>query len=53
MMVFNNPLQTSAGFEIETNKVTLLLNNGERKDVPLMHKEQVAQAILDEMQSIM
>ena len=53
MMVVNNPLQTGAGFEVETNKVTLLLNNGERKDVPLMHKEQVAQAILDEMQSIM
>jgi phosphopantothenoylcysteine decarboxylase/phosphopantothenate--cysteine ligase len=53
VMVVNNPLHKGAGFEVETNKITILFNNGERKDIPLMRKEKVAQVIWDEIQAIL
>ncbi len=49
LLVLNNPLEKDAGFEVDTNKVTLLYKDGSEKELPLMSKEKVAQAILDEI----
>ena len=40
-------LEPGAGFEVETNAVTILGRNGTRIDVPLASKAEVAEAILD------
>lgn len=49
LFVLNNPLEQGAGFEIDTNKVTLLKNDGSKTELPVMSKVKVAQAILDEI----
>ncbi len=49
LFVVNNPRHKGAGFEVDTNKVTLLLKDGSEKNLPLMSKEKVAQAILNEI----
>ncbi len=49
LFVINNPLEQGAGFEVDTNKVTLLKKDGSRIELPLMSKEKVAHAILDEI----
>jgi phosphopantothenoylcysteine decarboxylase / phosphopantothenate---cysteine ligase len=50
MVVANDVTAEGAGFEVETNKVALLLrNNPQPVELPLMSKEQVAHRILDEI----
>jgi phosphopantothenoylcysteine decarboxylase/phosphopantothenate--cysteine ligase len=47
LIVVNDALEPGAGFEVETNAVTILGRNGIRIDVPLAKKAAVAEAILD------
>ena len=42
----NNILQKDAGFDVDTNRVLLVDNNGV-VDLPLMSKEAVARKIMD------
>jgi phosphopantothenoylcysteine decarboxylase/phosphopantothenate--cysteine ligase len=46
MIVANDILARDAGFGVDTNRVTLLYQNGARESLPLMTKAQVAEAIL-------
>ena len=47
MVVANDISQAGAGFDIDTNRVTLLLRDGSVEDLPLMQKEALADVILD------
>ncbi|MBN1466773.1 bifunctional phosphopantothenoylcysteine decarboxylase/phosphopantothenate--cysteine ligase CoaBC [candidate division KSB1 bacterium] len=53
LLVVNNPSQAGAGFEVDTNIVTILRKDGSQKQLPLMSKTAVAQAILDELQLLL
>ena len=46
MIVFNNVTEPGAGFDVDTNKV-VLIDRQKEKDLPLMSKDSVADAILD------
>jgi phosphopantothenoylcysteine decarboxylase/phosphopantothenate--cysteine ligase len=46
-VVLNDALEPGAGFEVTTNKVTLLSRSGARTELPLLEKRDVAQRILD------
>ena len=46
LIVANNILQKDAGFDVDTNRVLLVDNNGV-VDLPLMSKEAVARKIMD------
>ena len=46
MIVFNDVSKKDAGFDVDTNEVTLIDNEGE-KALPLMTKDEVASAIFD------
>jgi phosphopantothenoylcysteine decarboxylase / phosphopantothenate---cysteine ligase len=48
LIVANDVTKTGAGFASDTNQVRILYPSGEIKDLPLMSKEEVSQAILDE-----
>jgi len=50
LIVVNDALEPGAGFEVDTNRVTLI-SRTESKELPLMTKEQVADAILDHIES--
>jgi phosphopantothenoylcysteine decarboxylase/phosphopantothenate--cysteine ligase len=47
MVVANDISQAGAGFNVETNRVTLLLRDGSVENLPLMQKEALADVILD------
>lgn len=47
MIVVNDALEPGAGFEVETNRVTLLTREGTEKALPLASKRAVADQILD------
>ncbi|MCQ2342090.1 MAG: bifunctional phosphopantothenoylcysteine decarboxylase/phosphopantothenate--cysteine ligase CoaBC [Paludibacteraceae bacterium] len=47
MIVLNSLQDPGAGFGYDTNKVTLLFNDGTQKNYPLLSKEAVAGIILD------
>ena len=46
-VVLNDALEPGAGFEVTTNKVTLLARSGAHTELPLQDKRDVAQRILD------
>jgi len=46
-VVMNDALESGAGFEVATNKVTILRTHGAPLDVPLLPKRDVAERILD------
>ena len=48
MIVANNLKVSGAGFGTDTNVVTIITKDGE-KELPIMTKEQVASALLDEI----
>jgi len=52
MIVINNPLETGAGFEGDTNKVTVVDRNGTSEQWPLMSKFEVADKILDRIKEL-
>ena len=47
LMVLNNPLEEGAGFQTDTNKVTLINRDGNTEKLELMSKQNVADEILD------
>jgi phosphopantothenoylcysteine decarboxylase/phosphopantothenate--cysteine ligase len=47
--VANDISVPDAGFEVDTNRVTLLFPDGRQESLPLMSKEQVADRILWEV----
>jgi phosphopantothenoylcysteine decarboxylase/phosphopantothenate--cysteine ligase len=47
MIVLNNPTQPGAGFETETNKVTVLGPKGFQQDFPLQSKEELADRLIE------
>ncbi len=49
-LVVLNETGPDSGFEVETNRVTLIEREGESEDVPLLEKEQVADRILDRVE---
>lgn len=46
-VVLNDALEPGAGFEVTTNRVTVLGKSGRQVDVPLLPKRDVAERILD------
>lgn len=49
MLVANNLMDTGAGFQHDTNQVTLLFANGKQEPLPLMEKSTLADVILDRL----
>ena len=47
MIVLNSLQDKGAGFGVDTNKVTLLYADGTKKDLPLLLKQEVADAIIE------
>lgn len=53
MLVFNRVDEPGAGFEVDTNRVTLLFPSGKKEEVPLASKEEVARVILRKLAGIL
>ncbi len=51
LIVVNDALEPGAGFEVATNRVTLLGNDGSVTELPLASKHEVAHAILDAVEA--
>ena len=51
LIVVNDALEPGAGFEVDTNRVTILDASGGRTEVPLSSKREVAEAILDAVEA--
>jgi phosphopantothenoylcysteine decarboxylase / phosphopantothenate---cysteine ligase len=51
-IVVNDISRAGIGFESEENEVTILAVDGERRHVPRSRKEQVARAVLDEVERL-
>ena len=52
LIVANDVSQAGAGFDVDTNAVTIITADGER-DVPMQSKDRVAAVILDEVEPLM
>jgi len=52
LIVLNDVTQKGAGFELDTNIVTIIDRKGKITDYPLMKKEEIANIILDNVLSI-
>ena len=50
-IVANDVTQADAGFQVDTNRVVLLDADGQAERLPLLHKHDVAVAILERLQS--
>jgi phosphopantothenoylcysteine decarboxylase/phosphopantothenate--cysteine ligase len=53
LIVANNATEEGAGFETDTNRVTLLARDGSHVDVPMQSKDDVAEIIVDRMIELM
>jgi phosphopantothenoylcysteine decarboxylase/phosphopantothenate--cysteine ligase len=53
MIVVNDARQPGAGFEVDTNKVAIIHRDGRSEDLPLLPKEEVAEAILDRVEALL
>ena len=53
LIVANDAGEAGAGFEVETNRVTLLGTHGEGEELPLSSKHEVAEAILDRVSDLL
>ncbi len=51
ILVANDVTEVGAGFEVDTNRVTLLDATGRVEELPLQSKDEVAEAILDRVAS--
>lgn len=51
LIVVNDATEPGAGFEVTTNRVTILSNSGKPESVPLQDKRGVAEAILDAVEA--
>lgn len=47
LIAANNPLERGAGFDVETNRVTVLDRRGGVEEWPLLSKDEVAERLLD------
>lgn len=52
LIVLNSADEPGAGFDVETNRVTLIRADGE-EDLPLMSKHDVADALLDQVRTLL
>ncbi len=52
LVVLNDAREAGAGFESETNRVTLVGRNGQLTELQLMSKDDVADAILDRIEEL-
>ncbi len=53
LIVANNAREAGAGFGYDTNRVTILSPDGTQDALPLMHKRDVADAILDRIEAML
>jgi phosphopantothenoylcysteine decarboxylase/phosphopantothenate--cysteine ligase len=53
LVILNDALEPGAGFEVATNRVTLVRRNGEPIELPLLPKRDVAERILDEVEHVL
>lgn len=53
LLLLNNALESGAGFETDTNRVTLLDANGGEESLPLMMKQHVADVLLDRVAALL
>jgi phosphopantothenoylcysteine decarboxylase / phosphopantothenate---cysteine ligase len=53
LLVVNDATEPGAGFEVETNRVTLLAKDGADEALPLMSKAEVAERILDRVEALL
>ena len=53
MVVVNDATEPGAGFEVETNRVTLLFPDGREESLSLMPKRDVAEAVLDRVEVLL
>lgn len=53
LIVFNDATKEGAGFDSDTNLVTLIGRTGETEELPLMSKDMVADAILDRVEALL
>jgi phosphopantothenoylcysteine decarboxylase/phosphopantothenate--cysteine ligase len=47
LLVANDATEYGAGFEVPTNRVTILQRDGALEELPLLSKDEVAEEILD------
>jgi phosphopantothenoylcysteine decarboxylase/phosphopantothenate--cysteine ligase len=52
MIVVNDATEPGAGFGVDTNRVTLIMRDGDEERLPLMSKVEVADAILDRVEKL-
>ncbi len=52
MIVFNDATEPGAGFAGETNRVTMIMPDGNTIELPLLHKDDVSEMILDQIEEI-
>ena len=52
LIVVNDATEAGAGFGVDTNRVTLLARDGSEACLPLMSKDEVADAILDRVEEL-
>jgi phosphopantothenoylcysteine decarboxylase/phosphopantothenate--cysteine ligase len=52
LLVANDATEEGAGFGVSTNRVTILGADGSVDDLPLMSKDEVAEAILDRVEAL-
>ncbi len=56
VIIFNNVTGVGAGFDVDTNEVVIIYRDGagtiKEKPLPLMHKEDVAEAIFDTIKDL-
>lgn len=53
LIVANDISATDAGFAVDENRVTLLFADGRQENLPLMGKDEVAQAVLSHIQALL
>ena len=53
LIVLNDATESGSGFEVDTNHVILIDRNGHEEDVPLMRKSEVAEVLLDRIESLL
>jgi phosphopantothenoylcysteine decarboxylase/phosphopantothenate--cysteine ligase len=53
LIVVNDAGEAGAGFEVDTNRVTILSRDGDADALPLMAKRDVADAILDRVEALL
>ena len=53
MICANDVTQPDAGFAVDTNRVTILVKDGDEEELPLMTKYEVAQRVLDRLATLL